>query len=214
MMKKRLLLCFFSIWMIQTGFSQNSISPVSVEKSTVQESHWTEIFKPIPATEITDNVFKAFGTDWACITAMKDSMPNSMTASFGGWGILFGKPVVWCFLRANRYTLELIRESKMFTVSYFDTQYKDQLLLFGSKSGRNSNKMKETRLTFINTPDGNVSYQEARLILECKLINITTVHPEDFYTEEGKQFVLNGYRDVQDYHKFVFGEITHVWIRK
>lgn len=205
MTKKGLMVLVLFISMIQRSFS---------ESFKFQEIYWTEIFKPISATEISDNVFKAFGTDWACITSIKDSMPNSMTASFGGWGILFGKPVVWCFLRANRYTLELIRESKQFTVSYFDDQYKDQLLLFGSKSGRNSNKMKETRLTFVKSPDGNVSYKEARLILECKLINITTVHPEDFYTEEAKQFIQSGYHDAKDYHKFVFGEIIHVWIRK
>lgn len=205
MIKKGLMVLVLFISMNQRSFS---------ESFKFQEIYWTEIFKPISATEISDNVFKAFGTDWACITSIEDSMPNSMTASFGGWGILFGKPVVWCFLRANRYTLELIRESKQFTVSYFDDQYKDQLLLFGSKSGRNSNKMKETRLTFVKSPDGNVSYKEARLILECKLINITTVHPEDFYTEEAKQFIQSGYHDARDYHKFVFGEIIHVWIRK
>lgn len=205
MIKKGLMVLVLFISMIQRSFS---------ESFKFQEIYWTEIFKPISATEISDNVFKAFGTDWACITSIEDSMTNSMTASFGGWGILFGKPVVWCFLRANRYTLELIRESKQFTVSYFDDQYKDQLLLFGSKSGRNSNKMKETRLTFVKSPDGNVSYKEARLILECKLINITTVHPEDFYTEEAKQFIQSGYHDARDYHKFVFGEIIHVWIRK
>lgn len=180
MTKKGFMVLVLFISMIQRSFS---------ESFKIQEIQWTEIFKPISATEISENVFKAVGTDWACITSIKDSMPNSMTASFGGWGILFGKPVVWCFLRANRYTLELIRESKQFTVSYFDDQYKDQLLLFGSKSGRNSNKMKETRLTFVKSPEGNVGYKEARLILECKLINLTTVHPEDFYTEEAKQFI-------------------------
>lgn len=214
MKKKWVVVVLLFIWMVRNGISQSPGSQGGMENSTPQESQWTEIFKPISAQEISDNVFKAFGTDWACITAVKDSMPNSMTASFGGWGILFGKPVVWCFLRANRYTLELIRESKAFTVTYFDEQYKDQLLLFGSKSGRNSNKMKETRLTFLKTPDGNVSYKEARLVLECKLINITSVRPEDFHAEEAKQFILNGYNDAKDYHKFVFGEITHVWIRK
>jgi hypothetical protein len=35
-------------------------------------------------------------------------------------------------------------------------------MIFGKKSGRNSDKMKETELSIIETPLGNTSFEEAK----------------------------------------------------
>lgn len=202
----RFIASFVIIFMIFSFSDSNQKYP--------KNENFSDIFKSINPENINDNVFKAFAKDWTCITASHDTIFNSMTASFGGWGILFGKPVTWCILRANRYTLEIIKKSQKYTMSYFDDKYRDQLLLFGTKSGRNTNKMKETTLTPIKTPLGNFSYKEARLIIECALIQITTVKPEDFYSSEAAKFINEGFKDAGDYHKLVFGEITSVWIKK
>jgi flavin reductase (DIM6/NTAB) family NADH-FMN oxidoreductase RutF len=188
-----------------------------IEKETiinVKDKSFDELFKSISPEEITDNVFKLVGKDFTVITAGKEPEHNSMTASWGGLGILFEKPVTWCFLRASRYTLELIKKEHSYTMSYFPDQYKEQVLFFGSKTGKNTDKMKETTLTAVQTPSGNVSYKEAKLIIECKLTELTSVNPDDFYTSEGKDFINGAYQEVKDYHKLVFGEITNVWINK
>ena len=99
-------------------------------------------------------------------------------------------------------------------MSYFDDEYKKDFILFGKKSGRNSDKMKESKLSLVQTPSGNLTYREAKLVIECKLSQVTTVSPADFYKEEGKKFVEEAYAETKDYHKIVFGEITSVWIRK
>ena len=67
-------------------------------------------------------------------------------------------------------------------MSYFPDEYKEQVLFLGSKSGRDSEKMKEVELTSVQTPSGDMSFKEARLIIECKLTQITTPNPNDFYT--------------------------------
>ena len=85
---------------------------------------------------------------------------------------------------------------------------------FGSKSGRTTNKMKENTLTTVTTPGGNITYKEARLIIELKLFQVTTVTPEDFKIVKDKEFIENIYTEAQDYDKLVFGEITNVWVRK
>jgi hypothetical protein len=59
-----------------------------------------------------------------------------------------------------------------------------------------------------------MAYKEARLIIECKLVEVTTVSPDDFYTEEGRSFIVEAHAETNDYHKIVFGEITSVWMRK
>jgi flavin reductase (DIM6/NTAB) family NADH-FMN oxidoreductase RutF len=187
-------------------------SETSQKTENIKEKSFDELFKSISPEEITDNVFKLVGKDFTVITAGKIPEHNSMTASWGGLGILFGKPTTWCFLRASRYTLELIKKEQTYTMSYFPDEYKEQVLFFGSKTGKNTDKMKETTLTAIQTPSGNTTYKEARLIIECKLAEITTVSPEDFYTSDGKTFVEEAYEEVKEYHKMVFGEITNVWI--
>ena len=55
------------------------------------------MFVPIRLEETEENVFSLIGQDWMLLTASKDDGSfNSMTASWGGLGILWGKPV--CFV--------------------------------------------------------------------------------------------------------------------
>lgn len=187
-----------------------------IDYTNVKDKSFEDLFQTIAPTDIKENVFKLVGQDFSVITAGTDSSYNSMTASYGGWGQLLEKPVAWCILNASRYTLEFIKKEKTYTMSYFPDQFKEQVVAFGKKSGRSSDKMQETQFTSVKTPDGNLSYKEAKLIIECKLIEITEVNPADFYTEEGKAFVEKGKNDGngKEYHKLTFGEITKVWVRK
>jgi flavin reductase (DIM6/NTAB) family NADH-FMN oxidoreductase RutF len=137
-----------------------------------------------------------------------------MIGSVTGLALLFKKPTIWCFFREDRYTLELIRKEQTYTLSYFTDEYKKQILILGTKSGRDSAKMKEVQLTSVQTPSGDMSFKEARLIIECKLTQVTTVHPDDFYTKETKDLVSKAYKEENYYRKMVFGEITHVWVKK
>ncbi|MBD3272717.1 MAG: flavin reductase family protein, partial [Elusimicrobia bacterium] len=60
--------------------------------------------KTIKPEEIHDNVFKAVGSDWMLITAGTLKSFNMMTASWGGFGILWHKNICWCVLRPQRHT--------------------------------------------------------------------------------------------------------------
>mgnify|MGYP000125906059 FL=1 len=42
--------------------------------------------------------------EWMLITAGSDQKVNTMTAGWGGFGILWGKPCVFIFIRPQRYT--------------------------------------------------------------------------------------------------------------
>jgi hypothetical protein len=59
-----------------------------------------------------------------------------------------------------------------------------------------------------------MSFKEAKLIIECKLTAITTPNPNDFYSQESKDYIDEAYKDANEYRKLVFGEITHVWVKK
>ena len=180
----------------------------------VKEMNFDQLFKQISPEEICDNVFTLVGKDFFVITAGKEDHYNSMIGSGGGLGVLFKKPTTWCIIRADRYTLEMIQKEQTYTMSYFPNEYKEQMLFLGSKSGRDSEKMKEVELTSVQTPSGDMSFKEARLIIECKLTEITTPNPNDFYTQEAKDYINEAYKEANDYRKYVFGEITHVWVKK
>ncbi len=186
----------------------------ATEKVDVSGKSFEELFVETTAAEFDENIFNLVSKDYSVITAGAVPEHNSMIASWGGYGIMFNKPVSWCFLRANRYTLEKMRESQTYTICYFPEAYKSDIMIFGTKSGRDSNKMSEATVTPVSTPDGMPAYKEAKVIVECTLTSVTTVSKSDFYTEEGRNFVQEGFDDAKDWHKLVFGEITHIWVRK
>ncbi|HTP27522.1 MAG TPA: hypothetical protein VMK12_17950 [Anaeromyxobacteraceae bacterium] len=186
----------------------------TTQHAHLKETQFDQLFERISPEEISDNVFTLVGKVFPVITAGKEDHYNSMTASGGGLGMLFRKPTTWCILQASRYTLEMIQKEQTYTMSYFPNEYKEQVLFLGSKSGRDSEKMKEVELTGVQTPAGNMSFKEARLIFECTLTELTTPNPNDFCTQEAKDYINEAYKEASDYRKYVFGEITDVWAKK
>jgi flavin reductase (DIM6/NTAB) family NADH-FMN oxidoreductase RutF len=182
----------------------------------INEINFDQLFKQISPDEVCDNnnIFTLVGKDLYVITAGKEDHYNSMTGSGGGFGLFFRKPTTWCLLRTDRYTLELIEEEQTYTLSYFPDEYKKQIMFLGNKSGRDSEKMKEVELTSVRTPSGDISFIEAKLIIECKLTALTTVDPNDLYSQEAKDFTKEEYKDANHYRKLAFGEITSVWVKR
>ena len=199
-----------------SGCKENSgKNGITLNRKEIKSRSFSELFKAVEVKDIPEDVFKLIGKDFAVLTAGNSSHYNSMVAGWGGWGILFSKPTAFLMLRSNRYTLELMRKEQRYTMAFFDNEFKDDIIQFGKQSGRNSDeKMKNTELTAVETPSGNMTFKEAKLIVECNLVQVTTVTPDDFYTEESKKFVIDAYAETGDYHKVVFGEITNVWIRE
>jgi len=174
-----------------------------------------QLFEQISPEDISDNVFTLVGKIFPVVTVGNEENYNSMTASGGGMVMLFRKPATMLIFPLNRYTLELIQKEQRYTMSYFPDEYKEQVMFLGSKSGRDTQKMKEVEFTAIRTPSGNISFQEARLIVECKLMQITTpVFPDDFYSQEAVDYMNEPYKDIGEHRRYVFGEITHVWAKR
>jgi flavin reductase (DIM6/NTAB) family NADH-FMN oxidoreductase RutF len=207
---KKVITILFVAALLVAGSQQSTV--LGQEKTT--DKPFVELFENVAPATMTDNVFKLVGEDFMLITSGTEADYNTMTAGWGGWGVLFNTPATWCMLRANRYTLEYMRKTKTYTLTFFEDEYNDQVFHFGMASGRNSDKMKTHRLTAVTTPLENIAYKEASLIVECELLQVTTIQPDDFYTEEAKAFAIDGYNDAKDYHKLVFGKITNVWRKK
>ncbi len=71
------------------------------------------------------------------ITAEKSSGEvNTMTASWGGLGVLWRKNVAFIFIRPQCFTKGFIVEAERFSLTFFNESYRKQLGYLGTASGR------------------------------------------------------------------------------
>jgi flavin reductase (DIM6/NTAB) family NADH-FMN oxidoreductase RutF len=159
------------------------------------------LFKAIDPEDIADNVFKLVGKEWMLITAGTGESFNTMTGAWGGLGILWEKKICFCVIRPGRYTYEFIEKSDLYTVSFFEEQYRGILTYCGTKSGRDVDKVAETGLTPVFEKD-SIFFAEARLVLVCRKIYYQDIRPEQFL-DSG----IDGFYPLKDYHRMYVGEI-------
>ena len=78
-------------------------------------------FEKIDICDIKDSFTRLIRDDWALLTAGKAGGYNTMTVSWGGVGVLWGKNVVYIFIRDSRYTKEFIDNGEFFSMSFLYT---------------------------------------------------------------------------------------------
>lgn len=166
-------------------------------------------FKLIKPEALTDNVFKLLDKDWMLITAGTPKHYNTMTASWGHMGIMWNLPVAIAWIRPQRYTYEFTEKYSLFTLSFFTEEYRNALQFCGSRSGRDHDKAAETRLTPMATESGNVFFQQARLVMECRKLYSDDLKSENFLVPE----IERKHYPTKDFHRFYIGEITRVFQR-
>ena len=166
-------------------------------------------FREIKAEEITDNPFRMIGSDWMLVTAQKpDGSVNTMTASWGGVGVLWNKNVAYVFIRPQRYTKEFIDSAERFSLTVFPEQYKKELGYLGRVSGRDEDKITKSGLTVVRD-DGAPYFAEGRLVLQCKKLYRQTIAEDGFYAQEiPQQCYAAG-----DYHIQYIAEIERILIK-
>jgi len=86
--------------------------------------------------------------------------------------------------------------------------WRDKLLFCGTESGRNVDKVKKTGLTPVTTKSGNVWFEQARLMIECRKIAFTDLDPKHFLDPAIREFY-----DGPDYHRIYIGGIVTILSR-
>jgi flavin reductase (DIM6/NTAB) family NADH-FMN oxidoreductase RutF len=93
---------------------------------------------------------------------------NTMTASWGGVGVLWNRKVAFVFVRPSRYTFSFLERGSRFTLSFLPEEHRDILTKCGGVSGRNADKAALTGLKPFEPNPGLVSFEQARLVLACR----------------------------------------------
>lgn len=166
----------------------------------------SEGFVEIGAEAISDNPFRLFDQDWTLITAGTPEKFNTMTASWGGLGVLWQKNVATIYVRPSRYTFEFLEREDYFTLSFFEERYRLALNLFGAASGRDLDKVKASGLTPAVDATGATYYEEARLVLVLRKIYFQDLDPANLRNLD----LTDTYAPGEPWHRLFLGEIVKV----
>lgn len=181
-----------------------TVSPADEMKASGEK--W-EGFRKIEPQDIPENYIKLLSNNWSLITSGSEKV-NVMTASWGGIGRFWDKPVAICFIYPTRYSIETMDEGDLYSISFYTEAYRDVLKFCGNTSGRKTHKIKESGLTPLKMPSGATAFSEARMILECR-----KVLAQPISTPSVKDKKLAEKCSGEGYHKIYIGEIVNVWIK-
>ena len=169
-----------------------------------------ENFRQIDPNEITDNFIRTIGQEWMLITAGNRESCNTMTASWGMIGYIWGRPAAQFMVRPQRYTREFVDREERVTLSFFSPEYHAALQYCGSRTGRTEDKIRNAGLTVAYTDDDVPALAEARLILQCRKLYVGQIRSEEFV---GRRCDTKWYSQ-HDYHKVYITEIERVYVRE
>ena len=145
-----------------------------------------------------------FNQEWALLTAGDENKYNTMTISWGGFGTLWHKPVITVYVRKSRYTHKFLDNNEYFTVSFYDSEYKKDLGLLGSVSGRDKDKVSLTSLNplFLNN---TVTFKEANTTIVCRKI-----YNQDMDINSIPIDIKNKLYSDNDIHTIFVGEVIEI----
>lgn len=160
--------------------------------------------KEISIREVKENFVSMISDQWALLAAGKMDNYNMMTVSWGGIGELWGKDVCFVFVRPQRYTFEYMEQNEYFTLSFYGGEYKKELGICGSKSGRDTDKTTLTGFEPVEIGD-SVSLKQAKITVLLRKIAYQDMNPDGFLAPE----IMSNYA-ASDFHRTYVGEIIKV----
>lgn len=160
--------------------------------------------KEISPNNFEKSAFEMIGKDWMLLTAGTEDKYNTMTASWGGLGVLWNKNVVFAFVRPQRFTFDFMNSNEYFSCAFFKEDFRNALAYCGKYSGRDVDKAQKCNLTPVF--DENAPYfDEADTVIVCKKLYVQQMN-EESVVDESIKANYNG----NDYHHVFVGEIVKV----
>ncbi len=167
------------------------------------------MFKTIKAEEFNENIFNMIGKDWLLVAAEKEGKANAMTASWGGAGIMWGKPAAFVFIRPQRYTKEFVDFSDRFSLSVLGDKYRKELNYFGTVSGRDEDKIAKTGLKISHT-NNTPYFDDSKIVIICRKLFAQKLEMESFIDKT----LIDKWYPQKDFHTMYVAEIEEILIRE
>lgn len=138
-------------------------------------------YEEINIRQVKENLVSLVADRWMLVAAGGPESYNMMTASWGGFGEMWGTDVALTVIRPSRYTGEFVQRNDRFTLSFFDEDQKAIHGVCGNKSGRDVDKATLTGLTPVFDHD-TVRFKQARLTVVCRKLYVQRLE-EDCFTD-------------------------------
>lgn len=170
----------------------------------------------IDAKDYASQIVKAIPKGVLVTTKAGDKV-NSMTIGWGTYGTEWSTEMFAVYVRVSRYTRELLDANPEFTINIpMDNiepdRLKEILMICGTKSGRDMDKVAELGLTLEDGDGVSVpAIKELPLTLECKVVFRQKQQVELI----DKKFVERFYpvkEDGVDEHYAYYGEVVKAYI--
>lgn len=168
-------------------------------------------FKEIDFKTIKEDMVSKIAEEWMLISAGDNKSFNTMTASWGGVGFMFNRPVAIVAVRHHRHTFGFLENNARMTLTFFgkDNQ-REALAICGSKSGRDCDKVKEAGLNAVFTDAGSPTFAEAEMVIEGRKLLAQDWNEECFFD----QAILDKWFSAKDFHKMYIIEIEKVLVKE
>lgn len=155
-------------------------------------------------TELNANLTKRISAGALLTATDKQGNVNTMTVSWGGTGILWGRQVCFVFVRPERYTYEFSESGEDMTLSFFGKGEKDTLTLCGTKSGRDVDKFEACGLKY-RMQNNACIFEKAEITLVLKKLYAQSLDKDCFVDHTCEGFYQNG-----GYHKMYVCEVVDI----
>jgi flavin reductase (DIM6/NTAB) family NADH-FMN oxidoreductase RutF len=136
---------------------------------------------------------------------------NTMTANWGGLGIMWNKEVAYVVIRPQRFTKEFVDEATTFTLTFFAEDYKKKALTYlGKVSGRDEDKIAKAGLTICKDEEGVPYFAEAESVFFVKKLFVQPMVAESFLDKE----IISQWYPEGDFHHLYIAEVCKVMIKE
>lgn len=164
-------------------------------------------------SEWPENPFTWFKGQGLLLAVGDKEHNNAMTIGWGSLGNIWGKigeNTVTVYVAEARYTYEFMEKYDYFTVMAFDKKDAPILGYMGTHSGRDGDKAAHLGLHELYTSNGTPYYEEAKIVLECKII-YRAPFLKDGMDKEVSDFYKNF--DAGVHHMYI-GNVVGAWIKE
>lgn len=171
-------------------------------------------FQPYPIDMLEWNPIKKLAEEGIAIVAEANGKVNATSSHNGGVGHIWGKNVVYAFLRNTRYTKELIDESEYFSACFFDMNDKKNVGLMkvlDQLSGRSEDKLAQCKVQIEHAM--KCPYiDDANFIILCRKIAAVPMTENTILDEKILEEHYSA-RHLDDFHTMYIGEILDIRAR-
>ncbi len=157
--------------------------------------------------EFAPSLLPAFGRENALLAAGDKSGCNAMTIGWCQAGRLWNLPVCTVYVRPERYTYQFMEKNAMFTVSVLPESAREAMAVFGTKSGRDLDKIKACGLTVRYGAGDAPFFEEAEKVLVCRTLFVQDMAPECVRDDR----ILAYYGAKGGWHRIYTGEVLEAY---